>query len=278
MTANIYNPMGWFEIPTADIARAQKFYETVLAVSLTDMAAMPGHTMRVFPFDDRPDVSGAAGAIIQGERYQPAQNAGAVIYFATDDIDVRLTRARAAGGSVRVEKTSVREAGGEEMADAGGGDGSGGHFALIEDLDANTVGFFQPPVPADANAPQNMVGWFELPATDIARAQAFYEHLFGITMSAMHYGGVQARSFPMHERAIGASGVLCAGDGYQPAPAGSGLKLYFTAPDITAHLQRAQEKGGTVLAEKFSIGEHGFVGMLADPDGNVIGLHERATP
>jgi predicted enzyme related to lactoylglutathione lyase len=32
--AEKYNPVGWFEIPVTDMARAKAFYEAVLRVSL----------------------------------------------------------------------------------------------------------------------------------------------------------------------------------------------------------------------------------------------------
>ncbi len=32
---------------------------------------------------------------------------------------------------------------------------------------------------------QNAISWFEIPATDIDRAQKFYETIFGITMIPM---------------------------------------------------------------------------------------------
>jgi predicted enzyme related to lactoylglutathione lyase len=36
----------------------------------------------------------------------------------------------------------------------------------------------------------NPVGWFEIPVKDMARAKAFYEHLFGIQTRRTRYGTV----------------------------------------------------------------------------------------
>jgi predicted enzyme related to lactoylglutathione lyase len=33
------------------------------------------------------------------------------------------------------------------------------------------------------------------------------------------------------------------------------------------------QAGGKIHKEKFSIGEHGYVSLVVDPDGNMFGLH-----
>jgi predicted enzyme related to lactoylglutathione lyase len=119
----------------------------------------------------------------------------------------------------------------------------------------------------------NPVGWFEIPVTDMARAKAFYEHVFKIQLEEHDIGPIKMAWFPMFEGAIGAAGSLVLADGYNPST--NGVLVYFTAPDIEAHQKRVKEKGGTVLAEKFSIGEFGFIAMVQDTEGNKIGLHSR---
>ena len=122
-------------------------------------------------------------------------------------------------------------------------------------------------------AEMNPVGWFEIPVTDMARATAFYEHVFGVKLEEHEMGPALMAWFPWKEGAMGAAGALVKGDAYEPSHAG--VMVYFSAPDIEAALARAKEKGGAVLAEKFSIGEYGFVGTMQDSEGNRIGLHSR---
>jgi predicted enzyme related to lactoylglutathione lyase len=119
----------------------------------------------------------------------------------------------------------------------------------------------------------NPVGWFEIPVKDMARAKAFYEHLFKIQLEEHDFGPIKMAWFPMFEGAIGAAGSLVLADGYTPST--NGALVYFTAPDIEAHQERVKEKGGQILAEKFSIGEFGFIAMVQDTEGNRIGLHSR---
>ena len=46
------NALDWFEIPTADLERAIRFYESVLAVSLK-REVFGGVPMAMFPNDDK---------------------------------------------------------------------------------------------------------------------------------------------------------------------------------------------------------------------------------
>ena len=119
----------------------------------------------------------------------------------------------------------------------------------------------------------NPVGWFEIPTRDMARAQGFYERLFQIELQpfAMPNPDMRMMVFPMFPQKKGAAGALICGKGYEPAD--KGVKIYFTAPDLNAHTQRAADAGGFVIAEKFAIGDNGFVAIVQDPDGNIIGLH-----
>lgn len=119
----------------------------------------------------------------------------------------------------------------------------------------------------------NLVGWFEIPVTDMGRARTFYEHVFEIELEEHPMGSSLMAWFPMWEGKIGAAGSLVKGEGYKPSPAGT--LVYFTAPDIEAALTRAEENGGRVLTPRTGIGEFGFFGIMLDTEGNRIGLHSR---
>jgi len=119
----------------------------------------------------------------------------------------------------------------------------------------------------------NLVGWFEIPVKDFARAKAFYEHVFEVELRENRTGSSLMAWFPMWEGTIGAAGSLVLGEGYEPSS--SGILVYFTAPDIEATLVRVEEKGGRVLTPKTGIGEFGCIGIFQDVEGNRIGLHSR---
>jgi uncharacterized protein len=101
------NPVSYFEIPVADMARAMRFYERVLLVDF-ELVEIDGHPMALFPFDK--DAAGITGALAHGESYRPGPQ-GARVYFSVADIDATLSRAVEAGGAVLYPKTSIGEHG-----------------------------------------------------------------------------------------------------------------------------------------------------------------------
>ena len=54
---------------------------------------------------------------------------------------------------------------------------------------------------------------------------------------------------------------------------GGGTVIYFGCKDCAAETARVATHGGTVVKEKTSIGEHGFIALARDTEGNVIGFH-----
>lgn len=118
----------------------------------------------------------------------------------------------------------------------------------------------------------NPVGWFELPAIDLDRAQKFYEAVFGFTMRRMDNAGYEMIGFPMDD-GKGASGALIKGWGYKPSL--EGPLVYFTAPEIDAVTERIIAAGGKIHVPKKDIGEYGFIVIFEDSEGNRAGLHCR---
>jgi predicted enzyme related to lactoylglutathione lyase len=52
-----------------------------------------------------------------------------------------------------------------------------------------------------------------------------------------------------------------------------GTMVYFSCADCAVEEARAAENGGTVCKGKFPIGEYGFIAIVSDTEGNMIGLH-----
>jgi len=117
----------------------------------------------------------------------------------------------------------------------------------------------------------NPVNWFEIPVADMARARRFYESVFGVALELYEVGPLHMAWFPMENNAPGAAGSLVQGEHH--VPSGTGIIIYFSVEDIEGVLQRVARSGGRVLNPKMSIGEYGFIGHLADSEGNCIGLH-----
>ena len=115
------NPVGWFEIPVVDMARAKDFYESVFVVDLEEHQM---GTLLTAQFPMKPGCIGAAGSLVKGEGYQPSL-AGVLIYFSSPNIEEMLSRVTEQGGKVITEKTSI---------------GQYGFIALIEDCEGNRIG------------------------------------------------------------------------------------------------------------------------------------------
>lgn len=122
-------------------------------------------------------------------------------------------------------------------------------------------------------AKENVVGWFEIPATDLKRAKKFYEAIFETELQNMELGdGLKMAMFPVKEGGIG--GALCEHkDFYKPSH--DGLLVYLNAdPDLQQVLDRIKEQGGRELVTKTQISEdYGYMAVFEDCEGNRVALH-----
>lgn len=121
----------------------------------------------------------------------------------------------------------------------------------------------------------NPVSWFEIYVQDMDRARAFYEKVFGVQLNAMDTPeGLTMYAFPQTFDQYGSGGALVKGNNI--APSKDGTQVYFACEDCGVEGSRIEAAGGLIEAHKTSIGEHGFVVMAIDTEGNRIGLHSMA--
>jgi len=103
----------------------------------------------------------------------------------------------------------------------------------------------------------------EFASADFERTAAFYGQLFGwetqqnATASYMKFDG-----------ADGPSGGWVRADMVQSA----GPIPYLVVADLTATLDKVEKAGGRIIARRMAFAGGGDVGLVADPDGNVLGL------
>ena len=117
----------------------------------------------------------------------------------------------------------------------------------------------------------NPIGWFEIYVADMARARAFYEAVFGVALAELESPGMQMWAFPMLPEKPGASGALVRMPGFPMG--GNNIVVYFSCADCAVEAAKAAESGGTVHKEKMSIGRYGYIALVIDTEGNMIGLH-----
>ena len=117
---------------------------------------------------------------------------------------------------------------------------------------------------------QNALNWFEIPVRDMKRAKKFYETILGIKLQEMEMPGGQYAMWPFAPGVLG--GGLIKAKGYVPSKRGT-LVYLNGGTDLNKALKKVSKAGGQVIAEKFSIGENGFVATFKDSEGNKIALH-----
>lgn len=116
----------------------------------------------------------------------------------------------------------------------------------------------------------NPVGWFKIYVQDIDRAKAFYEGVFGVKLERLETD-LEMWSFPMAMDRMGCAGSIVKMDGVSSG--GNSIIVYFLCDDCAVEAARAGEFGGGIAREKMSIGQYGYIALVHDSEGNMIGLH-----
>jgi predicted enzyme related to lactoylglutathione lyase len=119
----------------------------------------------------------------------------------------------------------------------------------------------------------NPVGWFEIYVQDMGRAKAFYESVFGVQLTKLDSPEIEIWAFPMEAERYGAPGALVRMPGFSSGA--NSVLVYFSCADCAVEAAKAAKSGGKVEKEKFSIGQYGYISLVIDTEGNMIGLHSR---
>lgn len=119
---HVHSANTWFEIPVADLATSQPFYEQMLDRPMRGTTDAGGETIAVF-IHEKP---GAGGCLVERTGHR-ATNGGTLVYLNCEpSVQASLDRAVSAGGRVVTQRTHI---------------GPGiGYFAHVQDLHGNLVG------------------------------------------------------------------------------------------------------------------------------------------
>jgi predicted enzyme related to lactoylglutathione lyase len=122
---------------------------------------------------------------------------------------------------------------------------------------------------------RNVFNWVEIYVEDMERARNFYETVLREDLIPMqtpdNMDDLQMISFPFKEDGPNISGALVKTSSKKPGSGGT--LVYFSCEDCATEISRVDGAGGTVINEKFPIGEFGFCGICMDTEGNTIGFH-----
>ena len=109
----------------------------------------------------------------------------------------------------------------------------------------------------------------DIPVTDFEKAKAFYSRLFGWEIAEVP--GFEGYPMWQAPNKISGGGLAPREDGFtQP-------RSYVEVDSIDDTVAAARDAGATVLMEKSEISPTSWWAVIADLDGNTIGLYEGTT-
>jgi predicted enzyme related to lactoylglutathione lyase len=114
------------------------------------------------------------------------------------------------------------------------------------------------------------LAWFEIPASNLERATAFYEAVFQFSTSHEDIGDGDIKSLiPSGDGFIGA---ISQGPAW--APAHTGVLVYFDGgDDLQVILDRVVPAGGEIVEPKQTVdATSGYWARFKDTEGNIIGV------
>ena len=124
---------------------------------------------------------------------------------------------------------------------------------------------------------KQVIDGFEIPVSDLQRAQAFYEAVLQTTLHRENFVGPNMQMVVFKKDGQRAKGALISG---HPAlqVGTSGTLVYFHAgASLDEALQRVVAAGGQVAMAKVALSDNvGFMAHMLDVDGNRVGLHAYA--
>lgn len=118
---------------------------------------------------------------------------------------------------------------------------------------------------------ENLINWFEIPATDFNRAVSFYKAILRIDIKESEIFGTKMGFLPSDGKNV--SGAIVKGDDYEPAT--NGLLAYLNGGhDLQIILDRVEPSNGKIIVPKTQISpEMGYFGMFIDTEGNKMAVH-----
>jgi predicted enzyme related to lactoylglutathione lyase len=121
---------------------------------------------------------------------------------------------------------------------------------------------------------KNAISWFEIPATDLKRAQVFYETIFDMKMIPLDLDNIQMRMFPVEDQMAVGGAIVTSGGFHKPSPTDGPLIYLNGNPDVQIMLDKVEKAGGKILVPKTQISEEfGYMAVILDSENNRMALH-----
>ena len=235
----------WAELGTGDVPKSGEFYGSLFGWTVTTDARAEAGGYTTATLDDIPVAA-------LSPLYAPGQPVAWTVSFAVLDADATAARAAEEGGAVVMAPTDIFD---------------NGRFAVLRDPAGAMFDIWQPRafhgfgLWDEPGAPC----WAELATRDVPAANAFYQALFGWSISDHDHPRLSAGG-----RRFGGVRDMAAGGVPDDVP--PHWLLYFRTDSVAATAQRAAELGARTLTQPFHLPGTGYFATLRDPQGAVFAL------
>jgi predicted enzyme related to lactoylglutathione lyase len=240
--------IGWHELVTPDVQRAQAFYGELLGWETE--VFKPGEV-------DYPMIKSGGqshGGFLPGDRAGDAPPQW-LAYVVVADAGTTAEQAKTAGGDVLHGPTAIPDV---------------GTIVVVQDAHGAVIAAISGE--GGAPMPQGVFVWDELSTSDVEGAKSFYEGLFGWTSEDTDMAGMGTYTiFSLGETQLAGAMHAMAGD---PSP--PHWTTYIGVDDVDATSDKARSLGGVIHVEPTEIPGVGRFAIIADPTGAVVGLYRSA--
>lgn len=117
----------------------------------------------------------------------------------------------------------------------------------------------------------NAVNWFEILTNDFGRSMRFYETVLGTELPVVESMGGRKALFPADQQ-NGVGG--CISESHDRLAGNGSTRVYLNVEGkLDQVIQRTTEAGGELVQARTSIAPHGYMAIIKDVEGNLVGLH-----
>lgn len=253
MSGNTPGNFCWVELSTTDAAAAKEFYTGLFGWQADDTPMGEGMVYTMLSVDGK-----GVGALCTMQEDQRAQGVPPhwLAYVAVEDADESAGKATSLGGSVLAPPFDVFDL---------------GRMSVLQDPTGAVIALWQPKAHRGAEHFGTTGGmcWHELSTSDTGAAEAFYTKLFGWAAQHSANPGMEYTEWVNRGNHIGGLMQLQ----WEAPPS---WMTYFMVDSCDESAANAQALGANLIVSPQDIPAVGRFSVIADPQGAVFSLFERA--
>lgn len=244
----------WHDLITTDVEAAKRFYGELLGWTTIDWTGPNGeNAAEPYPMIQAKGSERAQGGMMANRT--PGVPPHWVCNVITDDADALAGRAAAAGGQILFGPFDIPGV---------------GRNVLVRDPQGAAIAFIafagEGMAPPEGLQPAGSFVWDELLTSDTTGAAAFYGQVIAWSAQKWDNADVDYTLFTAGDTQ--AAGMMPLTEGMPPVPC---WLPYINVEDAQATATRVAELGGAVLAPPFEVPTIGWIMIMADPQGAVLG-------